>query len=242
MDKYSIRSQTRMKRVKRFCDDRIAEAPNPAISDGATTLGTVVTDLENAAVRQIGGNGSFTSAVDNRHVVVNDLRRLMSSLAKAARRLDRDLYPEVAGKLRMQGALDSYPKLLTRALLFKETVTPIKAAFVALGAPADVDVELGNLITALEGEGDRRTTGVGTQVHGTFSIRAKVREGIQAMRNLDALFTQLYRKDPVMLAEWKVANRATPYASSAATPAPDGESGGSGDGSGSSGGTAVVTA
>jgi hypothetical protein len=58
------------------------------------------------------------------------------------------------------------------------------------------------------------------------------------MRNLDALFTQLYRKDPVLLAEWNVANRATPYRrATAAAPAPDPGSGGSsGDG-----GTPVVT-
>lgn len=241
MDNYSTRSQARMKRVKKFADDRVAEAPNPAITDGATALGAVITDLENAAVRQIGGNGSAASAVGNRHVVVKDLRLLMVSLSKTAKRLDRVAYPEVAGKMRLHRAFDSFAKTLTGALLFKETLTPIKAAFVALGAPADVDVELAALITALQGEGNRKITGVDTQIHGTFSIRAKVREGIQAMRNLDAIFTQLYRKDPVMLAEWKVANRATPYASATAAapaPAPDPGSGGSsGDG-----GTPVGTA
>jgi hypothetical protein len=236
MNKYSVRTQARMKRVKQFCADRLAEAPNPAVTDGATALDTVITDLQAAGVRQIGGNGSTASAVHHRHGVVNDLRRLMASLAKAAKRLDPDTYPDVAGIMRMRGAYDSFPKLLTRALLFQETLTPIKAAFVALGAPADVDVELGDLITALQGEGTRKITGVDTQVNGTFSIKAKVREGVRCMQQLDAIFTQLYRKDPVLLAEWKVTNRATPYARAAtAAPAPDP---GSGD---SSGGTPVVT-
>lgn len=138
-------------------------------------------------------------------------------------------------------APSSLLKLLTDALIFKETVTPIKAAFVALGSPAGVDVELGDLITSLQGEGTRKIAGVDTQVNGTFAIKAKVREGIQHMRDLDAIFTQLYRKVPVLLAEWKAANRAMPYSTTEAT-VDTGSGSGTEDSAGGSGGTVAVTA
>ena len=144
----------------------------------------------------------------------------MSSLAKAAKRLNPGAYSDVAGKMRMAG-INSFAKLLTRALVFKETLAPNKQAFIALGAPANVDEELDDLITALQTAGDRKRAGLDTQIGGTLSIDAIAREGIQHVQQLDAIFTQLYRKDPVMLAQWNVAKRATPYAKGTASQTPD---------------------
>jgi hypothetical protein len=219
MKKYYIRSLARMKRVKKHCDDHAPVPANPALTTEATSLGTVITAVEAAAVAQDGGAGAVTSAVDSRLETEKELRQLMASLAKAGRRLDKDTYPDVAGKLRMAG-INSFAKLVTRALVFKETVAPAKAAFVALGAPAEVDQELDGLITALQDAGDQKTSSLDTQIGGTLTLDAKVREGIDHMRELDAIFTQLYRKNPVMLALWKIANRATPYASEPVTPTP----------------------
>ncbi len=233
MKKYYVRNFARMKRVKKHCDDHATVPPNAAITAEATALGTAITAVETAAVAQDGGAGAVTSAVDSRLQTETELRQLMSSLAKAGRRLDKETYPDVAGKLRMEG-INSFAKLLTRALVFKETVTTAKAAFVALGAPADVDEELNALITALQGAGEQKTSSLGTQIGGTLGIAAKIREGIDHMRELDAIFTQLYRKDPVMLAQWKIANRATPYATEPVGPTLDPVPGdGSGSGSGS---------
>jgi hypothetical protein len=235
MNKRNIRKLTRMKRVKKYCDDHVVAPANPAVTAEATSLGTVITAVEAAAVSQDGGFGAVASAVDSRLETEKELRQLMSSLAKAGRRLDKDTYPDVAGKLRMAGA-NSFAKLLTRALVFKETVTTAKAAFVALGAPADVDEEIDTLITALESAGGDKTSSLDAQIGGTLNIEAKVREGIAHVQELDAIFTQLYRKNPVMLAQWKVAKRATPYSNEPVAPTPDpvpGDGGGSGSGSGS---------
>ena len=230
MNKRNIRKFTRMKRVKKFCDDHNSASANPAVTTEATALGTVITDVETAAVAQDGGFGAVASAVDSRLETEKELRRLMSSLAKAGRRLDKDTYPDVAGKLRMAGA-NSFAKLLTRALVFKETVTAAKTAFVALGAPADVDEELDDLITALASAGNEKIAKLDGQIGGTLSIDAKIREGLDHIGELDAIFTQLYRKNPVMLAQWIVAKRATPYATEPVVPTP-GPVPGEGSGSG----------
>ena len=233
MNKREIRTFARMKRVKKHCEDHPPMPANPAVAAEETALGAVITGVETAAVAQDGGTGEVVSAVDARLGAEKELRQLMSSLAKAGRRLDKETYPDVAGKLRMDGT-HSFAKLLTRALVFKETLATTKAAFVALGAPADVDEELNGLITALQGAGDQKTSSLATQIGGTVGIAVKVREGIDHMRELDAIFTQLYRKNPVMLAQWKIANRATPYATEPVSPTPDPVPGdGSGSGSGS---------
>lgn len=220
MNKRSTRKLTRMKRVFQFCKDLQLDPTHPAVIAESNALGTCIAELETAAVNQAGGTGSITGAVDHRLMVVKDLHRLMASLAKTAKRLDRNTYPEIAGKMRMRGATDSFPKLLTRALLFKETLSPIKAAFIALGAPADVEGEIDTLITAFQAAGTRKIASVGTQIGGTLSIEAKAREGIGHIQQLDAIFTQLFRKDPVMLAQWNIVKRATPYPTAATTPDP----------------------
>jgi hypothetical protein len=222
MNKRNIRKLARMKRVKKHCDDHAIVPANPAVTAEATSLGTVITEVEAAAVAQDGGFGAVASAVDSRLETEKELRQLMSSLAKAGRRLDKDAYPDVAGKLRMAGA-NSFPKLLTRALVFKETVTAAKAAFVALGAPAEVDVELDGLITALQSAGDDKISNLDGQIGGTLNIEAKIREGIAHVQELDAIFTQLYRKNPVMLAQWMLAKRATPYTTGPEEPVTGGE-------------------
>lgn len=206
MNKLQTRTKGRVIRVCQFCGDHA----DPATATEAAALEVVKTALETAGSTQDGGNGSVTSAVGGRKVEAKQLRTLMLSLAKAARRLDPIAHPDVAGKMRMHNT-DSYAKLLTRAHVFKDTLAPIKAEFVTLGAPADVDQELDDLITAVEAAGDRKYTGLDTQVGGTFSIEVKAREAIRIMQKLDAIFTQLYRKNPVLLGQWKVANRATPY-------------------------------
>src|SRR5215207_6749538 len=75
---------------------------------------------------------------------------------ETSKRLDKATHPDVAGKMRM-GGIDSFAELLTRALVFQETLAPIKQAFIDLGASADVDDELSDLITALRAAGNRKS-------------------------------------------------------------------------------------
>ena len=221
MNKRNTRNLARMKRIKQFVEDHAVVPANPALTAEAAALAAKITAVEAASVAQDGGTGAVDSTIDSRLETEQQLRQLMVSLAKAGRRLDKTVYPDVAGKLRMADTY-SFAKLATRAEVFKETVTPIKAAFVALGAPAEVDQELDDLIAALQSAGDDKVSNLDTQIGGTLGIEAHVREGIDHIRELDAIFTQLYRKDPVMLAQWKVAKRATPYASGEEQPAPGG--------------------
>ena len=222
MNKRTTRALARMKRVKQFVLDHAVVPPILALTAESTALSAVITALDNASAAQDGGTGAVTSAVDSRLEVVAQLRLLMSSLAKAAKRLDTATHPDVAGKMRMSG-IDSFAELLTRALLFQETLAPIKQAFVDLGAPADVDEELSDLITALQAAGNRKSTGLDTQVGGTLDVAAQISQGGRHVQQLDAIYTQLYRKNPVLLGQWMVAKRATPYATNApesAQPAP----------------------
>jgi hypothetical protein len=223
-----IRKHARMKRVKQHIQTNPINPPNLAVTAEATGLNTVITELEAAGVAQDGGFGAVSGAVDSRLAAIKDLRLLMSSLAKAARSLDKATYPDVAAKMRM-GGINSFAQLETRALLFKETLAPIKQVFIDRGAPADVEEEIDGYIATMRGAGDSKLVGLDTQVGGTLSLEALARRGTRHIQQLDAMLTQIYRKDPVMLGLWRIAQRATPYStSSAPTPTPPPSEGGGG--------------
>jgi hypothetical protein len=164
MNKRNTRRLNAMKRVKQYVLDHVIVPAIPALTAESTALSAVITALDAASVAQDGGTGGVTGAVDERLAVAAELRSLMSSLAKAAKRLDKETYPDVATKMRMSGA-GSFAQLNTRALLFKETLAPIKQKFVDLGASADVDEELDDLITALNGPDHRAECSRGSQEH-----------------------------------------------------------------------------
>ena len=224
MNNQIIRKHARMKRVKQYVLDYALTPPVLAVTTEATALDSVITALEAAGVTQDGGFGAVTGAIDSRLAVVSDLRGLMSSLAKAARSLDKVTYPDVAAKMRM-GGINSFAQLLTRALLFKETLAPIKQVFVNLGAPADVEQELDGYINALRNAGNSKLAGLDTQVGGTLSLDALARQGTYHVNQLDTMFTQIFRKDPVALGQLQIAKRATPYPASAPAQTPPPQSG-----------------
>jgi len=199
-----------MKRVKQFVTDNPFAPPNAAATTEVTALSGVITAVEIAASTQDSGSGTVSGAVDSRLAGVDELRTLMTSLAKAARTLDTTAHPDVAAKMRMYGT-NSFNALLTRARVFKETLEPIAQVFIDLGAPATVVDELDDLIAAVETAGNLKFTGLDTQVSGTIDIEAKVRQGMEHVRKLDAIITQVYRKDPQVLAQWQIAKRVTPY-------------------------------
>ena len=231
MNDRNARKFLAMKRVKQHVADNPLTPPNLAVTAEATALSTVITAVDTAASTQDSGAGAISGAVDSRLAGVQELRTLMRSLAKAARTLDATTHPDVAAKMRMSGT-NSFGTLLTRAHVFKETLEPIAQAFTDLGAPATVVDELDDLIATVEAAGNRKFTGLDTRATGTVNIEAKVRLGMEHVRKLDAIFTQVYRKDPEKLALWQIAKRVTPYATGDESPTTPPDTG-SGTGSGS---------
>ena len=206
MNNYTLREFAKLRRVKQFFVDHPLTPPNPAATAEAAGVSGAITEIEGLAKSQADGFGTVSGAVDQRLQVVDDLRNLMSSLSKASKVLDKTVHPDVATKMRM-GHFVSFEQLLVQANLFHSTVQPIEAEFIALGASATVAADLETLITALQGAGNLKFSGLDTQVGGTVGLKFAIREGLRHVRKLDAILCQVYRTNPVLLAQWKTARR-----------------------------------
>ena len=217
-----------LRRIKQHLADHAFAPAHPGVDAEGTAINTAITTLEDCAENQIAGSGTISGAVGSRLFVVSQLLDLMRSLAKAAKVLDPDTYPDVATKMRLTGA-QSFEALHTRANLFLSTLTPIAAEFIALGAATTVVADLQALIDELEEAGDLKLTGLDTQIGGTRGLSIVMRDAEKHARRLDAIMCQLYRTNPTLLAQWKAARRVERDPVRAKTP-PDGSGGDSGTG------------
>src|SRR5688572_8617844 len=204
MNDYIRREIAKLRRVRQFGEDH--PYANAEATAEYTAIGMAITNLETMEENQVSGGGTVSGAVDQRLAVVDDLLKLMSSLAKVAKVLDAVTHPDVATKMRMRD-IKSFEQLLTRANVFHSTLQPIEAEFIALGASATVAADLQAKITALQGAGNLKRTGLDTQIGGTAGLKFGVRAALKRVRKLDAILCQAYLRDGVLLAQWKAASR-----------------------------------
>jgi hypothetical protein len=233
MTDYLRREIAKMRRVSQFADDNPLNPANAAATTEVTAINTTLSAIDIVATAQESGKGTASGAVNHRLVLVKLLLDLMRSLAKAAKVLDPEAHPDVAAKMRMSG-IKNFEELMARARLFHNTLQPIEAEFIALGASATVAADLLARITAVQGSWDLKLTGLDTQIGGTRGLKFEVREGLKHVRKLDAILCQVYRENPVLLEQWKAACRAERPAAKKSEETPDTGSGGA------SGSTTVV--
>jgi hypothetical protein len=83
------------------------------------------------------------------------------------------------------------------------------------------------LITAFEAASQRKNNGRAGHVGGSAGIAAHCKTGVTIVRKLDAIFSKVFKTDPVKFAAWKAARRVE--RNPVSTPA-EPEPGGSGSG------------
>jgi len=130
------------------------------------------------------------------------MRLLMRQVARVAKVLKRSEYPGAREKLQVPRS-NGYSALLTRASLYLETLPSIKSAFIERGMPADFDVRLRSLIADLKQATTRKQIALADQVGSTAGMRARLREAVQAVRELDVIMSLLLVNDPATYAAWK---------------------------------------
>ncbi|HET6407264.1 MAG TPA: hypothetical protein VFG14_05240, partial [Chthoniobacteraceae bacterium] len=137
--------------------------------------------------------------------IARDLRTIMRLASDIGKTLNPAEYPGLSQLMRMPE--NSYVSLETRARVFVEAVTPIKAAFIERMMPADFDQSLQRLIDDFVRARERKHTGRADQVGGTAGLSAAIRRGRRLARELDAIMKAAYANDPSLLAAWKSAVR-----------------------------------
>ena len=153
-------------------------------------------------------NGSSTSrgASEEKQLLRKLLRTQVSDLSRISKTLDKAVYPDVASQLKM-GHPGSYAALLTLGVNAVTVVTPIKAVFIARGAPATVVEDLQASIDALQAATGRRLGGRGKRIGSNADLRAAISAGRVHVAVLDGIMSIALKHTPGLLAEWKAAKR-----------------------------------
>jgi len=178
----------------------------PTVTTLLTNLGVVLTALVDSGDDQAFGRGQFRGGAAYRQAVAAEVRSQMRPVNKIARALKSEQYPGVREQFLMPRS-SSYGNLIAAAEAFISAVTPIKQLFVDRGLPADFDTQLAAKKAALVAATGQKNAGHATQMAGTAGLEAKSREGMEILRELDAILSYQYRNNPALLAAWKGACR-----------------------------------
>jgi hypothetical protein len=196
-----------MKRSRQFVLVNTITPANPLVTAASTGLGDSITRIETLAGTRNEGTGKYHGASEERQAAKRDLQSAVSSLSQVSKTLDKTTHPDVAAQLKVGKHGNSYQGLLDFARAVVAVVEPIKAVFVAHGAAETVVDDLEAKIAALEAATNRKTTGLDSQVGKTAAIEAEARIGMSHLRKLDAILSQLYKKDVELYTAWKAAKR-----------------------------------
>ena len=166
---------------------------------------TAAGDIHAMGGTQDFSRGRFRSGASERRSIAATMRALMRQIARVAKVLDPKEYPGAREKL-MVPRSNGYHPLLTRASVFLETLPGIKTAFIERGMPANFDVRLQGLIEQFEAATKRKVSGLYTQVGSTAAMKARLREAVRVVRELDVILSLLLEDDPALYAAWRSAS------------------------------------
>lgn len=168
---------------------------------------------------------SVAEAANTRRAEIrDDMRERMVTLidiGKAVAKVEPAVtVPHKAVKGRTNDAV-----FLTTARAAVAEATTYKAAFLKLGMPEDLPVQIGVLLDEFEGELKRRSEAMAAHVAAAAEIPDVIRAAMGMLRHIDSLNRLRFRKNPELLAAWKAArNLPFPKAGEAEATTPAGGS------------------
>lgn len=162
---------------------------------------TAIDALQNHFAAQTSGERG--AAVESKAVTRLAIRRKMKDFARTARALNIN----DAGFRRLFRIPDSNSdqSLIASAREFVEEAGKHSADFARLGIPATLADDLDDDIAALEQAINARTGAHAATVGATAGIDDEIERGMAAETVLDAIMKNVYRNNPVKLAQWKSA-------------------------------------
>jgi hypothetical protein len=206
MNKRNTRQTNAMNRAKQFVLDHPITPPNAALTAAGTALTTAITQIEACDGLRLTGKGTAIGTTEERHALRDQLHSAVSDLCRVSKTLDKTAHPDIAAQLKM-GRVDSYGALLAYANNVITVVTPMKDVFIAHGSATTVIEDLQALIDAFANATGRHYTALGVQTNKTVALRNAIRDGMNRVRVLDGILSQLLKSDEPLLAEWKSAKR-----------------------------------
>jgi hypothetical protein len=183
----------------------------------ATSLSSLITELDDHASAEASGVGSERQGTQTRAQAREALRRDLEAISRTARAMAAD----VAGledKFRAPRS-NNDQQLLNAARAFANDAVPLTAQFVAHELPADFLTDLNADIAALESAINQQESGMVDHVAAAAAIDEAIAQGIEIIRKLDVIVKNKYANNPSVLAEWASASH-TERAPQRTAPAP----------------------
>ncbi len=187
-----------------------------AVSDAAANfaiLSSVIDNLENyAATQTSGGRGQ---AVTQKSVLAAAIRRRLKDISRTARALNFD--DEGFRRLFRTPDSNSEQNLLAAAREFASEAAKHEIDFLRLAMPTSFVDDLNQDIADFEQAANQKASSQGAGVGATAGIDEEIARGMQVATILDAIMQNVYRNNPVKLAQWtqarhvrRSAQRASP--------------------------------
>jgi len=193
----------------------------PAIARVTVLYGQIAaaaTALRNLGGSQVEGVTGVRSAVSESTVLRDEVLSDLRAINKIARALPTANFPGVRDKFLMP-ARYSYQGIADTARAFVTNATPISQIFIDRGRPATFIEDLTNVLTAFNTSRQRKQAGRHGHIGSTAGIEVAGRQGVAAMRELDAILSPIYEPNAVLFAAWKAATQIE-RAPQSATPPP----------------------
>jgi hypothetical protein len=167
-------------------------------------LDDIITQLETHAAAQASGKSASKEGTTLRATARATLQDNMEAITRTVRVIAFTVLG-LEDKFRLPRNVGDQA-LLAVARSFAQDALPLKDEFIRRGMSANFLEELHASIAALEAALVHKTQKRGTHIAATAAIDQTTTDGINAVRELDAIVRNVFRQDPATLAEWTSAS------------------------------------
>lgn len=170
----------------------------------AALLDTAISDIERHAAAQSSGRRAAKEKGELKSVAFDAMRKDMEALSRTARAMSLTM-PGLADKFRLPHNAGEQT-WLAAARSFATDAVPLKDEFIHRGMPADFLDDFNADITEFEQAIQHKAQTSGEAIAARASLNEAVGRAINAVREMDAIFRNIFRDDPAALAEWTSAS------------------------------------
>jgi hypothetical protein len=166
-------------------------------------VSAAITDFDKHSAAQSSGASDARRGTSNKDTARTALREDLDQISQTARAMAFEV-DGLDQKFRLPRYLNDQ-KLRETARAFAADALAFKAAFLRYEMPADFLEDLAADIAEFEGTSQHQNTGIEHQVSASVGVDTAREQGMNAVRQLDAIVRNKYRNDPATLAAWERA-------------------------------------
>ncbi len=206
MKKSEIRILDMLRRVRQHGQQRAAAFPaNSRGHELYVIVGTSVVNMEKFSAEQSMYAHAYSEKSAQKNLADAALHELMESMSRTARSMTRS-FPGAKEKFRLPSKRDG-ETWLTFARGFSTEAVLLDEAFVSRGMAPDFVNDLKARILAVEQAAAGQAEAWAARVASTASLAEAARQGLETVRELDAIVHNIYAGNETELTAWESASR-----------------------------------